>query len=376
MAGIYIHVPFCKQSCHYCDFHFSTSLRRKEEVVQAICQEIKLQQNYLSGQELQTIYLGGGTPSLLTNLELDAIFNTLHQYFKIAPNAEITLEANPDDLTAAKIKELKQSPVNRLSIGLQSFHEPHLRLMNRAHSAAESLASVQLAQDAGFCNITVDLIYGIPAPNHLIWAKDLDQAIALQVSHISAYALTIEPKTALGTWTKKGKFIPSEDEFIATEFEMLLAQMQTYGYEQYEISNFAKLGWESRHNSNYWKGIPYLGIGPSAHSFNGTSRQYNVASNSRYLTAITQNTIPATAEVLTPADQANEYLMTTLRTIWGCDLDKLKDKYGFDLELLHGDYLAKVIQKGLGQIKNHTLTLTNQGKLLADQITLDLFIAE
>ncbi|MDQ3290617.1 MAG: radical SAM family heme chaperone HemW, partial [Bacteroidota bacterium] len=270
MAGIYIHVPFCKQACHYCDFHFSTSLRRKQEVVQAICQEIKLQQNYLSNQELQTIYLGGGTPSLLTKIELENIFNTLHKFFKISPNAEITLEANPDDLTATKIQELKQSPVNRLSIGLQSFHNPHLRLMNRAHSAAESLTSVQLALDAGFNNITVDLIYGIPAQDHAIWAKDLDQVIALQVPHVSAYALTIEPKTALGNWTKKGKFIPSEDEFVATQFEMLLTKMQEHGYEQYEISNFSLPGWESRHNSNYWKGIPYLGIGPSAHSFNSS----------------------------------------------------------------------------------------------------------
>ncbi|QMU27363.1 radical SAM family heme chaperone HemW [Adhaeribacter radiodurans] len=376
MTGIYIHVPFCKQACHYCDFHFSTSMRRKHEVVQAICQEIILQQNYLSSRELQTIYLGGGTPSLLTATELDKIFTTLHQHFTIAADAEITLEANPDDLTAAKINELKQSPVNRLSIGLQSFHDPHLRLMNRVHSANESLASVQLAQDSGFSNITVDLIYGIPAANHSIWAKDLEQVVALQVPHVSAYALTIEPKTALGNWTKKGTFIPSEDEFVATQFEMLLTHMQTHGYEQYEISNFAQPGWESRHNSNYWKGVPYLGLGPSAHSFNGSSRQYNVANNSQYLAALSQNKIPATVETLSLADQANEYLMTTLRTIWGCDLNKIKNTFGFDLQQLHGNYLSRIIQKGMAQLENNTLTLTNQGKLLADQITLDLFIAE
>ncbi|RDC61587.1 radical SAM family heme chaperone HemW [Adhaeribacter pallidiroseus] len=376
MAGIYIHIPFCKQACHYCDFHFSTSMRRKLDIIQAICREIVLQQHYLSRDIIQTIYFGGGTPSLLTEAELAQIFDTLTQYFTIAPEAEITLEANPDDLTAAKLQNLKKTPVNRLSIGLQSFHEPHLRLMNRAHSAAESFRAVKMAQDAGFTNLTVDLIYGIPADNHLIWEQDLEQVFALQVPHVSSYALTIEPKTALGNWTKKGKFTPSEDEFVATQFEILLAQMQANGYEQYEISNFCKPGWESRHNSNYWKGVPYVGIGPSAHSFNGSSRQYNVANNTQYLAAINQNTLPATVEVLSLADQANEYLMTTLRTIWGCNLNLIKARYGFDLQLLHGDYLATIIQKGLAQLKDHTLILTNPGKLLADQITLDLFIAE
>jgi len=351
-------------------------MHRKHDVVQAICHEITLQQHYLSGHPIQTIYFGGGTPSLLTYTELTQIFATLTRYFTVAPDAEITLEANPDDLTASKLQELKKTPVNRLSIGLQSFHEPHLRLMNRAHSAAESFMAVKMAQDAGFTSLTVDLIYGIPAPNHGIWEQDLEQVFALQVPHVSSYALTIEPKTALGNWTKKGKFIPSEDEFVATQFEILIAQMQANGYEQYEISNFCKPGWESRHNSNYWKGIPYLGIGPSAHSFNGSSRQYNVASNQQYLNAINQNTLPAIVEVLSLADQANEYLMTTLRTRWGCDLNKIKANYGFDLQLLHGHYLNKIIQKGLAQLQDQTLTLTNSGKLLADQITLDLFIAE
>ncbi len=376
MAGIYIHIPFCKQACHYCDFHFSTSMRQKHNVVNAICREIELQRAYLPAGPLQTIYLGGGTPSLLTEAELATIFETINRYFTVATNAEITLEANPDDLTVAKIQELKNSPVNRLSIGLQSFHEPHLRLMNRAHSALESRISVQRAQEAGFENITVDLIYGVPAPDHRIWENNLEQVFALQVPHVSCYALTIEPKTALGNWTRKGKFTPPEDEFVATQFEMLLAQMAAQGYIQYEISNFSQPGRESRHNSNYWKGVPYLGIGPSAHSFNGTSRQYNVANNTQYLAALALNQIPATIEHLSPADQANEYLMTTLRTIWGSDLHVIKERYGFDLQQSHREYLISLTQRGLAELNIPLLTLTNRGKLLADQITLDLFVTD
>lgn len=376
MAGLYLHIPFCKQACHYCDFHFSTSLRAKPAMVNAICRELQLQRAYLPERRLETIYLGGGTPSLLAPNELAAIFETINRYFNVAPAAEITLEANPDDLTTAKIQELKSSPVNRLSIGLQSFHAPHLRLMNRAHTADESWAAVRRAQDAGLENITIDLIYGVPAPDHRVWETDLEKVFALQVPHVSAYALTIEPKTALGHWTRQGKFIPSEDEFVAAQFDILVAQMAAHGYEQYEISNFSKPGRVSRHNSNYWRGVPYLGVGPSAHSFNGTARQFNVAHNAQYLAAITADTIPATVETLSVVDQANEYLMTNLRTSWGCDLNHLKDCYGFDLQASHWDYLMRLTQKGLAQLNWPILTLTNHGKLLADQITLDLFLTD
>jgi oxygen-independent coproporphyrinogen-3 oxidase len=248
--------------------------------------------------------------------------------------------------------------------------------MNRAHSALESQISVQKVQDAGFENITVDLIYGVPAADHSIWETDLQKVFALQVPHMSCYALTIEPKTAFGSWTRKGQFTPPEDEFVATQFEMLLAQMAAQGYIQYEISNFCQLGRESRHNSNYWKGVPYLGIGPSAHSFNGHSRQYNVANNAQYLAALAQNEIPATIEHLSPADRANEYLMTTLRTIWGSDLHLIKERYGFDLQQSHREYLNSLTQRGLAQLNIPLLTLTDRGKLLADQITLDLFVTD
>jgi oxygen-independent coproporphyrinogen III oxidase len=374
LAGIYIHIPFCKQACHYCDFHFSTSLRQKNRMVEAICREISLQQNYLADRRLNTIYFGGGTPSLLTQAELSRILDQLQQHFEVAPEAEITLEANPDDLIPARIRELAASSVNRLSIGIQSFHDPHLVRMNRAHHAAEAIAAVKNAQDAGFHNITTDLIYGIPADTHDLWLNDLHQLFDLQVQHVSCYALTIEEKTALGRWTKKGSFKPSEDEFVAQQFELLVAKMQQQGFTQYEISNFCRPGFESQHNSNYWKGVHYLGLGPSAHSFNGFSRQYNLANNVRYMEALEQSQLAFDRETLTLTDQANEYLLTSLRTIWGCDLHHLKQEFQVDLRQQQPAYLGELLQKGYIRIDADVLYLTDKGKLLADQITLDLFL--
>jgi oxygen-independent coproporphyrinogen-3 oxidase len=374
LAGIYLHIPFCKQACHYCDFHFSTSLLLKDRMVDAICREVTLQQDYLADRHLNTIYFGGGTPSLLTQAEINRILDALHQHFDVAPDAEITLEANPDDLTPARIRELAASPVNRLSIGIQSFHDPHLVRMNRAHHAAEALAAVRNAQDAGFGNITTDLIYGIPADTHDIWINDLQTLSALQVQHVSCYALTIEEKTALGRWTKKGSFKPSEDEFVAQQFEILVDAMQQQGFTQYEISNFSRPGFESRHNSNYWKGVHYLGLGPSAHSFNGASRQYNIANNARYLEAVEQGQLAFERETLSLTDQANEYLLTSLRTIWGCDLQRLQQQFQVDLRQQQPDYLAQLLQQGYIRIDADVLYLTDAGKLLADQITLDLFL--
>ena len=291
MPGLYLHIPFCKQACHYCDFHFSTSMALKGKLVDALVREVELRRDYLGEQAtLETIYFGGGTPSLLTAGELDTLFAAIHRHFQIAPQAEITLEANPDDLTADKLRELANSPINRLSIGLQSFHEPHLRLMNRAHTAAESARSVRLAQEAGFENISVDLIYGVPAPDHGIWEQDMAAVFALQVPHLSCYALTIEPDTVFGRRLRKGQFTPPPDDFVARQFELLLAQMSAHGYEQYEITNFCLPGRESRHNSNYWRGVPYLGLGPSAHSFDGTSREFAVANNTRYVTSLLERT--------------------------------------------------------------------------------------
>ena len=376
MAGLYLHIPFCKQACHYCDFHFSTSLGLKAQFVEALLREMALRRTYLpdSGAPLETIYFGGGTPSLLTGEELSRIFAAIQENFWVAPQAEITLEANPDDLTAKKLAVLAASPVNRLSIGLQSFHEPHLRLMNRAHSAQESWQAVRRAQAAGFENISVDLIYGVPATSHAIWEEDLARLVELNVPHVSAYALTIEPDTAFGRRLKKGTFIAPPEEFVAQQFELLLAQLRAHGYEQYEISNFCQPGRESRHNANYWRGVPYLGLGPSAHSFNGHSRQYAVANNPQYVAAVLERgEVPATIEHLSPLDQANEYLLTTLRTSRGCDLGYVRDTLGLDLLAERADYLRSLIEQDMATLENNVLRLTDAGKLLADHITLELF---
>jgi oxygen-independent coproporphyrinogen-3 oxidase len=350
----------------------------KSRLVEAITQELALRANYLGSQAtLETIYFGGGTPSLLTAAELNQIFEAIHRHFQVAADAEITLEANPDDLTASKVQELAASPINRLSIGLQSFHEPHLRLMNRAHSATESTTAVRLAQAAGFENISIDLIYGVPAPDHRIWEQDLAQAFALQVPHLSCYALTVEPDTVFGRQLKKGTFRPPPDEFVAGQFEMLLAEIIHHGYEQYEISNFSQPGRESRHNSAYWRGVPYLGLGPSAHSFNGESRQYTLANNPQYVTAVLERQeVPATIEHLSPTDRANEYLMTSLRTARGTDLRHLRTTLGVDLQSQRTDYLTYLQTSGWATLSSDdVLILTDKGKLLADQITLELFQA-
>ena len=374
LAGIYLHIPFCKQACHYCDFHFSTSLARKAELVAALCREMALQQQYLSGREVNTVYFGGGTPSLLTAEELQQLLEALHRHFQIAPDAEITLEANPDDLTPEKLAALVASPVNRLSIGIQSFHGPHLQLMNRAHNATEAATCVQDAQAAGFDNISIDLIYGVPAPDHTLWQEDMARAFALGVQHLSCYALTIEPKTAFGNWTRKGRFLPAGEDFVAEQFEMLLEQMHLHGFEQYEISNFCRPGFHSRHNSNYWRGVPYLGLGPSAHSYSGTARQHNIASNAAYLRAISEGMVPATLDQLSAEDNANEYILTSLRTSWGCDLAQLQREHGIDLQARHQSRLARYTAGGFLQTEGQVVRLTDKGKLLADQIATDLFV--
>ena len=375
MAGLYLHIPFCKQACHYCDFHFSTSLGLKSRLVEAVVREIELRRDYLGpATVLETIYFGGGTPSLLTAAELNQIFEAIHRHFSVAPQAEITLEANPDDLSTAKLQELKLASVNRLSIGLQSFYEPHLRMMNRAHTAEESTTAVHRAQDAGFENISIDLIYGVPAPGHHIWETDLANAFALGVPHVSAYALTIEPGTAFGHRLQKGTFKAAPDEFVATQFEMLLAAMRAHGYEQYEISNFCQPGRESRHNGNYWRGVAYLGLGPSAHSYDGHNRQFTLANNPQYVAAVLERgEVPVTMDALTATDRANEYLLTTLRTAQGCDLAHLRAEHGFDLLATRAAYLAELQANGWACISDEVLTLTDAGKLLADHITLELF---
>lgn len=371
---LYVHIPFCRQACHYCDFHFSTSLRDKGTLVQAIATELAMQRDYLPGRELQTVYFGGGTPSLLNETELALLLDTILKHFHLTPDAEITLEANPDDLSEGTLQMLVRQGINRLSIGIQSFHEPHLRFMNRAHNAIEAERSVKAAQDAGITNLTADLIYAIPAVDDSILHQDLQMMLALGIEHISAYCLTIEPKTVFGNWVEKNKIQPIEEEFAARQFEILMATLRQAGFEQYEISNFARNQKYSLHNSAYWQRRPYLGVGPSAHSYNGTSRQYTIANNATYIRGITEGTLPFTLEILTLEDQVNEYLLTGLRTQWGCRLDVLQ-------ELSEGRFLGEMEEeifrfreKGWLQSKEGLLLLTESGKLFADRVAGSLFL--
>lgn len=370
---LYLHIPFCKQACHYCDFHFSTSLRQKPALIDALCREITLQQEYLPGKTLETIYVGGGTPSLLTEGDLEQIFAAIHQHFVVDPAAEITLEANPDDLTPGKLRLLRRY-VNRLSIGIQTFDEAALRWMNRAHTATEAQTCVQNAQDAGFDNLSVDLIYGIPNRADEIWQRDLSTMLLLNVPHLSAYALTVEPDTAFGRWTTSGKLPAMDEELAASQFEQLTRALTGAGYEHYEISNFAAPGHYARHNTAYWQRRPYLGVGPSAHSYNGHSRQYNVANNSRYVADIQAETLPATVEILTTADQVNEYLLTGLRTQWGCSLAELDALVQADFAQMQTQELARLYAANWLERSGSQLRLTEAGKLFADRVAADLFV--
>ncbi|XWW44409.1 radical SAM family heme chaperone HemW [Fibrella sp. USSR17] len=368
---LYLHVPFCKQACHYCDFHFSTNLRGKRQLVEAMAKEIDLRHTYLPPAPLETIYFGGGTPSLLTEAELDHLFEAIHRNFTVSPSAEITLEANPDDLADPVQLALFRRYVNRLSIGIQTFDEETLRWMNRAHNATEAQLCVQRARDAGFDNLSIDLIYGI---SERTWATDLATAIALDVPHLSAYNLTIEPDTAFGRWAAKGKLTPVDENLSALQFTELDIALTAAGYVHYEISNFAKEGHFARHNTAYWQRKPYLGIGPSAHSYNGPSRQHNVANNARYVQALATDQIPAEREELSQADQVNEYLLTGLRTIWGCTISELDALLGRSFMAEQARELAQLSQTGWLQTTNNVLVLTETGKLFADRVASDLFV--
>ncbi|WP_276359109.1 radical SAM family heme chaperone HemW [Daejeonella sp. H1SJ63] len=376
MAGIYLHIPFCKKACHYCDFHFSTSPQYKNEMLNALRNEIRLRKQYLSTEKIETIYFGGGTPSVLSADEIHSLIGDITSEFEVSGDAEITLEANPDDLNAQKVKELRQTPVNRFSIGIQSFFEEDLKWMNRAHSSKEAESSVKRVQDAGFENITADLIYGFPLLSDIKWEQNIQKLIDFQIPHISSYSMTIEPKTALASFIKKGKELPMNDSQSSGQFLTLISRLTEAGFEHYEISNFAKPGMYSRHNSNYWEGINYLGIGPSAHSFNGESRQWNIANNHRYIQEIQQNKIPAETEFLTKVNRINEYIMTSLRTSKGIDLDFIAKKFGSD----YSDSIRKEIEvfldKNWLKINDPKVNLSLEGKLFADHIASELFIIE
>ncbi len=374
MSGIYIHIPFCLQACSYCDFHFSTSLQNKDSFLQALEKEIKLRSNYLSNSEIiKSIYFGGGTPSLLSAEELLRIFDHLHAHYTISSDAEITLEANPEDLSKEKVRDFRTTPINRFSIGIQSFFEADLKFMHRAHSAERGISSVKIAQDAGFENISIDLIYGTPTLSNENWLINLHQAFDLQVKHISAYCLTIEERTALHKHIASGKVQNVEDEKSAQHFEILTTAMHKHGFIQYEISNFCAPNYYSRHNSNYWKRKKYIGLGPSAHSYDGTSRQWNVRNNALYIRSLEKNELNFEREELTIAQNYNEYLMTGLRTMWGCDLKFIEKEFGNDLlNFLKKEATQQFVSGNIIE-KENQLYLTEKGKLLADKIASDLF---
>lgn len=374
MAGIYIHIPFCKQACHYCDFHFSTSVKYKNEIIQAIQSEVELRKDYLSGASISSIYFGGGTPSLLSAKEINRIIDQVYLIHPVENDIEITLEANPDDLTKGKISELRTTPVNRFSIGIQSFFEEDLKWMNRAHNAQEAESSIKRAQDAGFNNITCDLIYGYPLLSEAKWTNNINKMIEFEVPHLSAYSMTVEPQTALGAFIRKGKQQPMNEGQSADQFILLMQKMQENGYEQYEISNFARDKNYSQLNTSYWKGIPYIGIGPSAHSFNGVERQWNVANNMKYLESISTDQVPAEKELLSLSDQFNEYIMTSLRTKWGVDYAYLEKRFPSDFLTEINEPLQSYIARGKVQKSEKHYILTDEGKLIADQIASDLFI--
>lgn len=381
MSGIYIHIPFCKQACYYCNFHFSTSLKQRTEMIQAIQTEIELQKDFLkriSDKEKQksfikTIYLGGGTPSLLEIKDIRAVLTSVSKCFNISSDCEITLEANPDDVNPVKLREWKTSGINRLSLGVQSFYDKDLKWMNRSHNAHQAYHAMTEIKKAGFNNFSADLIFGIPGQTDSQWEKNIDQMIRLEVPHLSCYALTVEPKTALHHFIQKKKYPPVNEEQTARQYEILINKLVYFGYEHYEISNFALPGYRSRHNGNYWKGVPYVGIGPSAHSFNGKMRQWNIADNAQYMESLKKDIIPAEKEILTSAMQWDEYIMISLRTLEGCDLNYILKKWGeAESEKLKTDCL-KFISKGQMILENDHLVLTSKGKLFADRIASELF---
>ena len=371
---IYIHIPFCKQKCSYCNFHFSTSLNFKDEMLDAMKKEIFLRKDELQNKNLKSLYFGGGTPSVLSADEIKSLIDEVLKHFSFNNDIEITLEANPDDLNGQFLKGLSTSPVNRLSIGTQSFFDEDLKLMNRAHNASEAEGSIKRAQDFGFENLSIDLIYGSPTSNLEIWKENLNKTIALEIPHISSYALTVEPKTALENWVSKGKVSNPKEEEQNREFYYMIDFLKDHGFDHYEVSNFAKEGFYSRHNSAYWKYQEYLGIGPSAHSYNGNDvRSWNVANNQQYIKKLNSNILAKETEILSQQDQFNEMIMIGLRTIWGIDLDSLNQKFSENILDKFNKEIQYKIEEGILKIENKHLKIPEKHWFMADGIASDLF---
>ncbi|PHS10814.1 MAG: coproporphyrinogen III oxidase [Kordia sp.] len=401
MSGIYLHIPFCKQACHYCDFHFSTSLKKKDELVQAIALELELRKDEIN-IPIETIYFGGGTPSLLSIDELRFLIDAIYKNFTVIKNPEVTIEANPDDLIAAQnvtlsapngnrdeiqtttlFEQYRSIGINRLSIGIQSFFEDDLVMMNRAHNSKEAENCLSEATRY-FDNITIDLIYGVPNMSNEKWTANIEKALSFGIKHISSYALTVEPKTALASFIAKGKIDAPKDAVAHEHFQILVNTLEKNGFVHYELSNLGKPNYFSKHNTSYWLGKPYLGVGPSAHSFNGTQRSWNVANNTKYINSIEKNTLPIERETLSIDDRYNEYVMTGLRTIYGVSLNKVSNDFGTLYEIHIKKMAQKHIDQGLLMITSETgqdstvqiqkLFTTARGKFLCDGIASDLFM--
>ena len=375
MAGIYIHIPFCKQACHYCDFHFSTSMKYKTEMVEALAVEITMRKNEAVDEKIETIYFGGGTPSVLSNDEIIFLIEKVYQEYDVVENPEITLEANPDDLNPERIVELSKTPINRLSIGIQSFFEEDLKMMNRAHNAEEASNCLEAAKKY-FDNISIDLIYGIPGMSLEKWEQNIEKALSYGVPHISTYALTVEPRTALFRLIKEGKIEAPKDEVAQEHFTFLMDKLKEQGFIHYEISNFGKEDYFSQNNSSYWLGKKYIGIGPSAHSYDGQSRSWNIPNNIKYIKGIISNERDFEEEILSKRDRYNETVMTGLRTIWGISLETIQNNFGTKVSDYLQDRAQKFCDDGLLILENGILKTTSKGKFLSDGIASDLFLVE
>lgn len=373
MAGIYIHIPYCRQKCHYCNFFSVASRATMPAMIEAICRETELRKIYIEGKTVETIYFGGGTPSMLEPDMLAQLLGTIRNHHYISSDAEITLEANPDDISPESLIGWKTAGINRLSIGIQSFRDVDLNYLNRVHNAEKAIRCLKLSQDAGFHNLTVDLIFGIPTLDDEAWLKNIHTAVELKIPHISAYALTVEPKTALEIMIRKGKAAPVDEQQSARQFELMMTAMEESGYLHYEISNYCLPGKFARHNTAYWQDETYLGLGPSAHSYNGKSRQWNVSGIREYLDAIKISTIPAESETLSVEQKYDELVMTGLRTMWGCNEGEIRQRFGNK----YADYFSQQamvwISRGCLVKSGDIYTLTRKGKLLADGIASDLF---
>jgi len=372
LAGIYIHIPYCRKVCFYCDFHFTASFKDVTPVLASITRELEERKNYLQGEQIDTIYFGGGTPSAIEFNQIESVLNTIYQNYSIAPNPEITLEANPDDLHPTYFTNIKNIGINRLSIGVQSFLERDLKWMNRRHSAEKSLESVKFAQKQGFENINIDLIYGIPGLSNEEWKYNLHQFFELGIPHLSAYHLTIEPKTVFGVRKKRGELIETPEDESVEQFNILLEETAKKGYHHYEISNFALAGRYSKHNLSYWKNNTYLGVGPSAHSFNGISRRWNTKLHREYISNVGTGEAYFEEEILTIQEKYNDYILTNLRTMWGVDINKIRNNFGESF--IHDLMNTSAKYNDFLNIENETIKLNSKGKFIADRIASEFFV--